>query len=230
MSEEDSFQARRDAAKSKIDHLDEYTGPDSTKREAFFETVYDLAGGDAAAVPWADLAAKESLANWLSASSSHEGSAIDIGCGLGDNAEALAEAGYATKAFDFSKKAIDWAKKRFPDSPVEYHQADLFDMPKDWIEAFDLVHECYTLQSIPPETLKKSIPATASLIAPGGTLLVYSRIRADGAEVQGPPWPLEESALMAFESHGLTLLSRKDFKLVRPDKHIPHAFCVWRRN
>lgn len=202
---------------------------DNNRREAFFEEVYGNAAGDAAAVPWADLAAKDRLQQWLDDNTEHKGRAVDVGCGLGDNAQALAEAGYETVGFDFSPKAIDWARQRFPDTLVDYQGADLFSLPEEWIGKFDLVHECYTLQSIPPETLVNSIPGVASLVALNGFLLVYTRIRNDGAQVNGPPWPLEEDAVMSFAQHGLELVLREDFVLERRDKKIPHAFCVWRR-
>ena len=225
----EEFKARQEALKSEINKLDKDSLHSLPEREKFFEDVYNNAEGDAAAVPWADLAAKDKLAQWLQENPDHEGRAIDVGCGLGDNAEALSEAWYETIGFDFSPKAIAWAKGRFPESDVTYRQMDLFDLPQEWLGAFDLVHECYTLQSIPSETLEKSIPAVASLVAPEGFLLVYSRIREDGGSVEGPPWPLEESKLMSFTDHGLELVSREDFILERPDRKIPHVFCVWRR-
>ena len=179
------FEMRREAAKDRINQIDRGQLSENPKRSEFFETVYDQADGDAAMVPWADLKAKDRLIEWLQGKTELGGSALDIGCGLGDNAELLAQHGYKTTAFDFSPKAIDWALKRFPNSMVEYHVADLFDLPKKWLGSFDLVHECYTLQSIPPETLKRSIPAIASLVKAGGTLLVYSRWRGDGESVDG---------------------------------------------
>lgn len=228
-TKDDGFEKRREEAMAKVQLLDKDTLHSMPEREKFFQDVYNNADGDAAAVPWADLAAKEKLANWLEENPDHEGRAIDVGCGLGDNAEALSEAWYETIGFDFSPKAISWAKERFPESDVTYRQMDLFDLPQEWLGAFDLVHECYTLQSIPPETLEKSIPAVASLVAPNGILLVYTRIRDDGAEVDGPPWPLEKNKVISFVDHGLELVSRDDFVLERPDRKIPHTFMVWRR-
>jgi len=226
----EEFLKRRDALKLEVNKLDSDTIHSMPEREAFFEDVYRNAEGDAAAVPWADLAAKEKLLTWLSDNPDYEGRAIDVGCGLGDNAEALSEAWFETIGFDFSAKAISWAKQRFDESDVTYRQADLFDLPDEWIGAFDLVHECYTLQSIPPETLTKSIPSIASLLAPEGMLLVYTRIREDGGEVDGPPWPLEEMQAMSFADHGLELVSREDFVLDWREREIPHVFCVWRKS
>lgn len=227
------FRERQEALKGRINRIDRESLTANPRREAFFEAVYEQADEDPAGVPWADLAAKEKLSDWLSAQSGIEspnrGRAIDVGCGLGDNAEALASAGYQTIAFDFSPKAIEWALNRFPDTSVTYQVADLFNLPGEWYQAFNLVHECYTLQSIPSETLDQTIPAVASLVAPGGTLLVYSRVVEDGIKTDGPPWPLQRSHLNSFDQHGLVLISTDEFELVRPDRAIPHLFSIWRR-
>lgn len=200
------------------------------ERKAFFKDIYRRADGDPGMVPWADLAAKAKLHEWLVRNPGTEDlAAIDIACGLGDNAEALAAAGYATTAFDLSDHAIRWARKRFPDSPVDYRTADLFNLPEVWREHFDLVNECYTLQSMAPGTLPETAAAVASLVKPGGTLLVYARWREDGAEVNGPPWPLEKSALHVFEGLGFTLDHEDLFTVDRPGRTIPHSFAAWRK-
>ncbi len=226
---DEDFKKRQEALKSEVNKLDKDSLHTMPEREKFFQDVYNNADGDAAAVPWAEMAAKDKLANWLLDNPNHEGRAIDVGCGLGDNAEALSEAWYETIGFDFSAKVIAWARQRFEESDVLYRQIDLFDLPQEWVGSFDLVHECYTLQSIPSVTLEKSIPAVACLVAPKGILLVYSRIRGDDEAVEGPPWPLTESKLMSFKDHGLELISREDFNLERPDRKIPHVFCVWKK-
>ncbi|MEO1067427.1 MAG: class I SAM-dependent methyltransferase, partial [Pseudomonadota bacterium] len=155
--------------------------------------------------------------------------AIDIACGLGDNAEAMATAGYKTTGFDIVEKAIAWASKRFPESPVDYRVADLFSPPQEWVGGFDLVHECYTLQALPEGMVKETAAAICALVAPGGTLLVYTRCRPDGADADGPPWPLEERNLTLPAAHGLTKLSEKSFQVDRHDKVIDHSFAVWRK-
>lgn len=225
----DDFKTRQEANKSRINALDHDRLFSEPRRDAFFETVYQMADGDPAMVPWADLNAKDKLMQWLEQNPDHSGRAIDVGCGLGDNASALEKAGYDTTAFDFSPDAIEWAKQRFSASSIRFEVQDLFDLPSDWLGRFDLVHECYTLQSIPPETLEKSIPAIASLVAKGGLLLVYTRIRDDWVEVSGPPWPLEKSRAASFSDFGLERISREAFDLEKPDRQIPHDFSVWRR-
>jgi len=223
------FQKRREAGRKRLDEMDKNFLEDGSDREQFFTAVYAQANGDEAAIPWADMEAKQYLKDWLTNNKPNKGKAIDIGCGLGDNAEAISSAGYKTIGFDFSQDAIDWAKKRFHKTSVQYVAADLMSLPEEWSAKFDFVHESYTLQSIPPDTLAKTIPATASLVAPGGRLLVYTRIRNDGKSAEGPPWPLEISKAMSFEKHGLELASRNDFVVRRHDREVPHVLCEWRR-
>ncbi|MDJ0613478.1 MAG: class I SAM-dependent methyltransferase [Rhizobiaceae bacterium] len=223
------FKRRQEEAKDQINQQDREDHRTNPRRDEFFETVYENASGDAAMVPWADLAAKQELADYLSANPGKGKCAVDVGCGLGDNAEAMAAAGYETLGFDFSPKAIGWAKQRFSDSPVEYQIGDLFNLPKEWLGAFDLVHECYTLQSIPPETLDETVPAVCSLVTKGGVLLVYTRLRDDGSEVDGPPWPLERTSAGKFSDHGMVLNTEKPFFLQKGDRQIEHVFAIWEK-
>ena len=99
-------------------------------------------------MPWAHLEPRPLLEDWLAARSLVGLRALDVGCGLGDNAEALARAGAHVVAFDLVERAVQWARERFPQSAVDYRVADLFDAPSEWRGAFDLVHELYTLQAL----------------------------------------------------------------------------------
>ena len=125
----------------------------------WYDEVYRKAGGDTAMVPWADEETHPGLAEWIARSGTiHEGRALDIGCGLGDNAEALAATGYDVTAFDVSPIAVEWAGRRFPDSSVNYVVANVLDPPAEWLGKFDLVHETYTLQALPGHSAKRLFP------------------------------------------------------------------------
>lgn len=224
----ENFKKRQEAAKTVVNALDKADLETAPRRSKFFNHVYQNAGGDAVYVPWADLAPKPEIKAWLEANPG-QGKAIDVACGLGDNAEALASAGWETTAFDVSEGAISWAKQRFPNSNVDYRAADLFALPAEWIGKFDVVNECYTLQAMPPETLAQTVPAIASLLAPAGRLLIYTRIRNDRVHADGPPWPLTEAALECFEHFGLRCHARQDFIVEKPGRKIPHTFMEWRK-
>lgn len=229
MNEDEDFRRRREEARRIVNQIDAQSVHEAPERADFFNAVYERARGDAAFVPWADLKPKTQLVEWLAGNPGNGRNAIDIACGLGDNAEALAAAGYATTGFDLSAGAIDWARERFPDSAVDYRVADLLEPPADWIGGFDLVHECYTIQAVPPQMLDRMVPAVAALVAPGGTLLVYTRIRPDDAEADGPPWPLRESDALRFAGLGFELVRREAFENHRHDRVAPHWFCEWRK-
>lgn len=225
----DAFLARRDAARARLDDLTGGKGGTSADRAEWFRTVYREAAGDTAAVPWADGRAKQALVDWLADHPGQGQTALDVACGLGDNAQALAEAGYTTTAFDLAPEAIDWARSRFPGSSVRHVAADLMDLPPDWSGAFDLVHECYTLQALQEPLRSRAIEVLASLVKPGGRLLLISRVRAEGAASDGPPWPLSPSEWRRFESLGLTLVEATSYEITRPGRTIPHVRAVFAR-
>jgi SAM-dependent methyltransferase len=209
------FLSRRIAAASE-------TGRYAAEVPDWFEAFYKRAGGDAAQVPWADLGPKRGLPEWLADHPGEGRTALDIGCGLGDNAEAIAAAGYATTAFDLSEEAIAWARKRFPDSPVSYAAANLFDPPPAWRGAFDLVNEIFTIQALDGDMRRDAFAAIASFLAPGGRLLMITLIRDDGTDADGPPWPLTPSEIATFEGLGLHREESYQFDLDRRGRVVPH--------
>lgn len=229
LNNDTDFEKRRENAKEKINRLDQNQVYEEPKRQAFFNQVYENANRDAASVPWADLKAKSYLLQWLKRNNGINLSAIDVACGLGDNAQALANAGYKTTAFDVSQEAVEWTVKRFPNSSVSYSKADIFKLPNHWIEQFDVVHECYTLQALSPVTLEEAARAIASLVKPGGTLLVYTRTREDGSYADGPPWPLQKTDCDIFSRLGFEKISQENFDLKKGVRLIPHSFTHWKK-
>ena len=180
---------------------------------AWFEVLYAEAKGDTAKIPWAKLAPHPYLQDWLT---NHKlfasgQKALVIGCGLGDDAEALAHLGFEVTAFDISPTAIAWCKQRFPNSTVNYVVADLLAIPPQWHLGFDFVFECRNIQALPLNVRSWVISSVASFVAPGGTLLLITRVRDTEVEPSGPPWALSDSELAQFESLGLQQVEKLEF-------------------
>lgn len=180
----------------------------------WFEPLYANADGDTARVPWALSGATPYLSQWLAQHkvSGTGQSAVVVGCGLGDDAEALAKAGFAVTAFDVSESAIAWARQRFPHSSVQYVTADLFNFPAEWKGAFDLVFDFRTIQALPLNVRKEVIEKIAMLGAPNGTVLIATYLRESNMPAgENAPWPLTIEELAHFESAGLEVTARQTF-------------------
>ena len=180
----------------------------------WFDVLYDAAQGDASQIPWADLRVNPNLAGWLGKRrpAGRGNRALVVGCGLGDDAEELAGLGFEVTAFDVSARAVDWCRRRFSDSTVDYRVADLLNPPSAWQVAFDFVLEIYTLQVLPPELRARAIVNLATCVAPGGTLLVVARGREPGDDSGSMPWPLTKDELDFIGQHDLETISFEDYR------------------
>jgi SAM-dependent methyltransferase len=170
----------------------------------WFEQLYAEAGAGTAEVPWDVPRPSKLLAEWTrdAAVTGAGRRALVVGCGLGRDAEFLAELGFATTAFDISATAVRTARERHPDSPVEYGVADLLDPPPQWRGGFELVLESNNVQALPKPVRDRAIANVGPLVAAGGTLLVLAAA-ATGMDTDGPPWPLTRAEIDAFATPGL---------------------------
>lgn len=197
----------------------------------WFEALYRGAQGDHTKVFWADLEPSPLLVNWVTDNVPDPvgKKAIVIGCGIGDDAEALAGRGYTVTAFDISPTAIELCKKRYPNTKVDYLIADLFDYPETWKTGFDLVYECNTIQVLPGKYRIMARDAMISLLAPGGYILVSCRSRNKGELEDAIPLPLDRDEIDGFRLEGnLQEISfdAYDDNQIPP---VPHFFACYKK-
>ena len=196
----------------------------------WFDSIYSDAAGDHRAVFWADLIASPYLVSYLKEQPAYgtRKKAVVVGCGVGDDAEALASYGYEVVAFDIAPTAIELCQKRYPDSDVTYLVADLFDCPTEWKEAFDVVYECNTIQVLPGTYRTQARDAMVSLLAPKGEILVSCRSREEGTQEEMIPLPLDKNEIDGFKRCGL---QEQSFLAYDDDQEpsVPHFFGIYKR-
>jgi SAM-dependent methyltransferase len=162
----------------------------------WFEELYAGAARDSDEIPWARMEAMPEMVEWVAAHPEVTGRALVIGCGLGDDAEWLAAAGFDVVAFDLSETCIRWCEERFPSSAVKYSVDDLLEMPFAWVNAFDLVVEIHILQAMPEDIRDQAVVLIPPLLTEGGHLLCVGRLLADRIPCEpSPPWPLTRTWL-----------------------------------
>jgi len=199
------------------------------------DSVYTDAQGDYKAVFWADLEASPYLVKWLEknknqlTSNLQDKKAIVIGCGVGDDAEALSDYGYKVTAFDISPEAIKLCKKRYPNTKVDYLVADLFDYDKAWLENFDVVYECNTIQILPGEYRIQARIAMSNLLSKNAHILVSCRSREKNEKNDEIPLPLDYEEINKFVTDDK--LKEISFKAYNDNQtpSIPHFFAVYKK-
>jgi hypothetical protein len=90
---------------------------------------------------------------------------------------------------------------------VDFRAADLLDLPPEWVGAFDLVVEIFTIQAVPDPPRTDIASGVRTLAAPGGTLLAI-QFRASGEDdsTEGPPFALGEGRIRSLGGGTLDLV------------------------
>jgi ubiquinone/menaquinone biosynthesis C-methylase UbiE len=197
----------------------------------WFDRLYALAESGQASVPWADRVVNPNLVHLYERFRDKlpGSNALVVGCGLGDDAEWFAAHNYEVTAFDISGTAISECCRRFPATTVAYRTADLFELPPDWENGFDVVVESYTLQVLPHSMRGEAIRNICRVLSPGGYLLFISRAR-EASEPRGTmPWPLTRQELRHFQHNGLQEIYFEDYYDPSEDKPVRRFRCLFNK-
>lgn len=188
------------------------------KEKNFFESIYKNADKDKLSdIPWATLSPNKHLLKYLNEKDDMTyGEALVIGCGLGDDAEALSQMGYTVDAIDISPTAIAMAKERFSGNDIDFRVEDIFKLPSFMLGKYDFVFESRTIQSLDPKYKNELTKSISTLLARNGELLLHTNIQNDNENLGGPPWPLYRNDLLMFEEYDLTIQYQNEEKINRP--------------
>lgn len=184
---------------------------DEDQPSSWFEPMYAGSSTEGGGIPWARMKPHASLSAWLDRNSPHPAGrrALVVGCGMGDDAIELESRGFEVTAFDVSESAIRYCQERFPDAKATFVQADLLVAQPQWRQGFDFVLEIFTVQSLPPRYEAELIENISGFIAPGGQLLVVTRIGSEERSFEnGPPWLLTAHHVSSFAASGLSVIEQ----------------------
>ena len=170
----------------------------------WFEPAYRLCRDEGVGLPWVHAAPHPYLLDWLERPVTTPGGAraVVVGCGLGDDAQAVAEAGYQVTAFDVAPTALTWAAQRFPEG-ADWQEADLLALPEELLGAFDLVVEVHTVPWLPGVVRDAAMVAIGGLARPGGVVVAVTLLGRSQQVLQaaaGPPWPQAPSELATYRA------------------------------
>lgn len=118
------------------------------------------------------------------------------GCGLGHDARWLAERGMKVTGADIAPLAIEKAKALDAEKRVDFRLVDLFALPDDMLESFDLVWEHTCLCALPPDMRERYVTGVKSALKSDGMVagVFYMNPDLDAGE-EGPPFGISVEEL-----------------------------------
>ena len=135
------------------------------------------------------------------------GRALDLGCGTGTNSITLAKNAWQVTGIDFSKRAIQLAKKKAKqnDVQVDFYLEDVTRLKKV-SGKFDLILDIGCFHSLPDSKRSIYIENIEQYLIHGGTFLIYMFINTN-PDANGPGVDEQEiqSLMQRFQ-----LVERKD--------------------
>ncbi|MGW1201591.1 class I SAM-dependent methyltransferase [Streptomyces cyaneofuscatus] len=115
----------------------------------------------------------ESLVSYVDRGLVAPGRALELGCGPGRNAHALASLGFDVDAIDLSPAAIAWAEERaeVPGAGARFHCGDAFVLTAEGAAAagpYDLIYDSGCFHHLPPHRRISYLALLDRCLAPGG--------------------------------------------------------------
>ena len=118
-----------------------------------------------------------------------------LGCGEGHDAAYFAQAGHFVTAVDISPLALEKAKAKYGHlENIKFVQADLFKLPREFADSFDVVfeHTCYC--AINPEKRQELVKIWNRALVSGGHLMgvFFAFEKRQGPPYGGSEWELRQ--------------------------------------
>ena len=183
-------------------------------------------------LPWFNADLDADIARALDALGITGGKVLDLGCGPGTQAAALARQGFAVVATDIAPAAVAAAKRRAEKAgvSVRFVVDDVLQSKLD--ETFDLVLDRGVFHCFADEAARRAYLATIlRVLRPGGYLLLKC-FHKEETRPEGPPARLDEDDIRQWFAEGFALVRHWRTAFVSPvqQENPPKAlFCILRR-
>ena len=155
-----------------------------SSRQLLFKTFYRLGF-----VPWDGHPLATSLRELVEGPQAlPKGTALDIGCGTGDNSIYLAKHGWQVTGIDFVATAVDKAKAKAAASnlTVNFARADATRLSSEGVGAnFDLIVDNGCLHGMSAEDRDAYVREVTAVVAPDGRLLLVEFVTGSSFGVPG---------------------------------------------
>lgn len=125
-----------------------------------------------------------------------------LGCGAGHDAALFAQAGHVVTAVDFSKAAIDQAKKLYGHlENISFIQQDIFTLPHEWNGTFDVIIEHTCFCAIDPHRRKEMVKLWRRLLHEEGQLMAvfFAMLKRAGPPYGSSEWEIRELLKDSFQ-------------------------------
>lgn len=153
--------------------------------------------------PWDLGGVTPGLINWLRDQDLAGQAALIPGCGRGHDANYLAKQGIKVTAVDFAVSALDAARETYPESIVNWLQADVTALPFE--ATFDLAWEYTCFCALMPHLRNSYLENVAQALKPGGRFVGLTFLKVQKPE--GPPFSIDPDELRAMLEQRFTLLA-----------------------
>ncbi|MCW2556706.1 MAG: Methyltransferase [Mycobacterium sp.] len=147
------------------------------------------------------------------------GSALDVGCGTGDNSVYLAKHGWHVTGVDYVSKPLEAAraKARAAGVTVEFRQADATELESAGVgTGFTLIVDSGCLHGMSAQDRDAYVRGVSSVIAPGGLLLIVAFTPGGSF---GVPGISPDEVARRFDDGWTAVASGPETELAGPARH-----------
>lgn len=125
-----------------------------------------------------------------------------LGAGEGHDAALFAQAGHVVTAVDFSNEAIRRGQEKYSElTNLTFYKENIFNLPSDWKNSFDLVVEHTCFCAIPPTQRNELIQIWSQMLHDQGQLMsvFFAMEKPFGPPFGATEWEIRKRLLKKFQ-------------------------------